>query len=63
MTESVGKCSQFNAEPGYGLKCSVSNIQDMLTTMDKKEKKQDEKIIESAAGKCNVVQGESKKVQ
>ncbi|XP_071946438.1 copper-transporting ATPase 2-like isoform X2 [Antedon mediterranea] len=30
MTESLGKCSKFQAEPGYGLQCQVTNISSMM---------------------------------
>lgn len=28
--EQVGLCSDFNAEPGYGLRCTVSHVAAML---------------------------------
>ncbi|XP_033111519.1 copper-transporting ATPase 1-like isoform X2 [Anneissia japonica] len=30
MTDSLGKCSEFQAEPGYGLQCVITNISEML---------------------------------
>ncbi|XP_077995820.1 copper-transporting ATPase 1-like isoform X2 [Glandiceps talaboti] len=29
-TESLGKCSDFQAEPGFGLRCTISHIENML---------------------------------
>lgn len=52
MTESIGKCSDFNAEPGYGLRCRVSNIENMLTKMDKESRRtREDGIINSLPGK------------
>ena len=31
QSDVVGKCSAFSAEPGYGLQCTVSHINVMLT--------------------------------
>ncbi|XP_077869327.1 copper-transporting ATPase 2-like [Saccoglossus kowalevskii] len=34
-TDSVGKCSDFKAEPGFGLQCTVSHIESMLESKAK----------------------------
>ena len=60
-TEQFGQCTDFQAVPGFGLKCKISNVEHLLT--DKAKAPECDIIGDSSNGKLHVSNSNKGKVK